>query len=187
MRRISILTFALVFGMASVSLAAESQSWLDRIKARFQKKEVAAAKKSVPAQKIKKSEPPQKQLKDMSKEEIISGMVRTLDREDSILSMIPGLKEETGEGGKGYYTYHGTGLDDLDKETLENIYVRVHQEGLRIRTGKLERQLETVRKVEAVQRVSRPPVPPAVNAPPQTPRPAQPPSRPPAPPAPPRR
>lgn len=191
MKKISILTLALIFAVSSVSFAAENKSWIQKIKERFQKKEVAVGKKDAPAREAKKPEPPRKERKDMTKTELADDIIDNLDREDSILDMVPGLEKRTSPDGKEYYTYQGTRLEDLDKDTLDKIFGRVRNEALRIRTDNINRQLETVRRANsiraaAVPQAPRPPVPAAI-APPQPPRAVQPPSKPPAPPAPPRR
>lgn len=188
MKKISVMTFVIMFAMTSVSLAADNESWIQKIKNRFQKKEVTAAGKIEPAKEVKKAGAPKKQRKDMTKGELAADITKNLDREDAILDLVQGLEKKIDPDGKDYYTYQGGRLEDLDRDTLDNIFGRVRSEALRLRTDKLNRQIETVRRAETIQRISRPPLPPPVaNLPPQVPRAVQPPSRPAQPPAPPRR
>jgi CxxC motif-containing protein len=200
MKKISVLALTIVIAMVSVSFAAENESWMQKMKGKFQKKEIAIDNKTAPVKEInknvpvkesKKMEAPKKERKDMTKSELAAEISKNLDREESILNLIPGLEKKVDPNGKEYYAYQGKKLDDLDKDTLDKILGRVRNEALRIRTDKLNRQLETVRRANAMaataSRVPRVPVPPTINVPPQVPRSVQPPSKPPAPPAPPRR
>jgi len=195
MKKIVASAVVLFFCIASVSFAAENESWIQKMKNKFQKKEVVPAKvspaKIAPAKEAKKTEAPKKERKDMTKDELVADITKNLDREDAILNLVPGLEKKSDPDKKEYYTYQGKRLEDLDKDTLDKIFGRVRNEALRLRTDKLNRQLETVRRANAmtatVPQVPRSPVPPTVNVPPQVPRSVQPPSRPPAPPAPPRR
>lgn len=192
-KKITVLVTVFLFAMTSVSSAAENQSWIDKIKSRFQKKDsVKAAKPIAPAPEKKPAGPPPKKRKDMTKTELAADIKKNLEQEDSIMNMVPGLEKKADPDGKEYYSYQGTRLEDLDKDTLDKIFGRVRNEALRLRTDKLNRQIETVRRASAVTvaapRVpAPPPVPPAVSNVPNTSREAQPPSRPAAPPAPPRR
>jgi len=189
MRKISVSLFVLMFAAASVSFAADNESWIQKMKNRFQKKEVATPVKAAPAKEIKKAEAPAKQRKDMTKDELAADISKNLDREAAILNLVPGLEKKSDPDGKSYYAYQGRKLADLDKDTLDNIFGRVRNEALRLRTDNINKQIEMVRRANAtVNTVPQiPRVPPTVNTPPQVPKSVQPPSRPPAPPAPPRR
>ena len=190
-KKIGILMMGFLLASYSISFAAENESWIQKIKNKFQKKEVVAAGKTASVKEAKKAEAPRKERKDMTKDELAADITKNLGREESILNLVPGLEKKSGSEGKEYYTYQGTRFEDLDKDTLDKIFGRVRNEALRLRTDKLNRQIETVRRAgamaAAVPQTPRMPVPPAVNIPPQTPKSVQPPSKPPAPPAPPRR
>ena len=190
--RFGVIVIAVSFFLASNSFAADNESWIQKIKSKFQKKEVVESKNNISANEVKKAETPRKARKDMTKSELADIIVRDLDREESILNLVPGLEKKSDSEGKEYYTYNGTKLEGLDRDTLDKIYGRVRNEALRLRTDKLNRQIETVRRVNStrvmVPQVPRTAIPPKINVPPQTPaRTVQPPSRPPAPPALPRK
>lgn len=192
MKKISVLTLALIFLVSSVSFAAENKSWIQRIKEKFRKKEVVSAKKQLPAREVKKPEPPRKERKDMTMSELAEDITDNLDREDSILNMVPGLEKKSDPDGKEYYTYQGTRLQDLDRDTLDKVFGRVRSEALRIRTDNINRQLETIRGANrAIVSIPQPPpraqVAPPAAPPSQAQRIPQPPQRPPAPPSPTRR
>ena len=199
MKKIAVLAFSILFAVASVSFAADNESWIQKMKNKFQKKEVAVPIKAAPAKEVavpikadpakevNSAEAPKKKRKDMTKNELASDIANNLNREGSILNMVPGLEKSSDSEGKDYYTYQGTKLEDLDKSTLDGIFGRVRNEALRLRTDRITRQMETVRRASAATSMI-PQVPrasPTVNTPPQIPRPAQPPSRPSTPPAPP--
>ena len=191
MKKTAVLAVAILFCFVSASSAAENESWIQKLKSRFAKKEVVVPVKTAPVKETKKIEAPKKERKSMTKGELAADIIKNLDREDSILGLVPGLEKKSGPGGKEYYAYQGTMLQDLDKETLDKIFGRVRNEALRLRTDKLNRQLETVRRASVtgavVSQAPRSPVPQAINNPPRIPRTIQPPPKPPAPPAPPRR
>ena len=121
-------------------------------------------------------------------------MTGTLEHEEEILSFIPGLKKEKDAEGKVFYAYQGVKLSDMDRKELDKLFNKVQQEAVRIRTEKLNRQLESIRQAEqatrAAQQAARtatpPPQPPKAPAPPPA-TPQIPKTPPPPPPAPPRR
>ncbi|MDD5136784.1 MAG: hypothetical protein PHN63_05510 [Candidatus Omnitrophica bacterium] len=138
--------------------------------------------------------------KPLTKEDLIERITRNLDRVDEIINFIQGLKKETDPAGKAIYTFQGTKIEDLDKDTLTRLYSRVSAEAVRIRTEKINKQLENIRRAEQLSHQVRPIVstpftppslPPVVNVPPQTPSTphtvTEPPKTPTPPPAPPKR
>lgn len=208
-KKIVVLVVAFSLASYSASIAAENESWIQKMKNKFQKKEVVEAKKEAPAKytapakektpakEVNKIAAPRKERKDMTKDEFIASIVKNLGREESILNLIPGLVKNSDPEGKEYYVYQGKRLEDLDRDTLDNIYGRTNTESVRLRTDRLNRQMETVRRANAmtvatvpqvprtpVVQVPRVPVIPIVNTPQGVPGPVQPP-KPPAPPAPP--
>ncbi len=120
-------------------------------------------------------------------------IAETLLHEDEILNFIPGLKKEKVSDGKDFYTYQGVKIDELDKEKLQELYNKVNNEAVRIRTERLNRQLESINQAhqatiaaQQALRVPRPVAPPP-QPPPTNPTVVQPPKPPPMPPVPPRR
>lgn len=195
---------------SSLSFAEEKQGMFKKLidfkNKAFARKPVvpavkAEAKPGVPANggptAAPKVVPPKKTY---TKEEMIADLKENLDDEEEILNFIPGLKKITTEKGESYYTYEGLKLEDLDKEKLNKIFTRARQETTRIRTNKLNEQLENIRRNQrltaaaggGVPRVPvTPPTPPrmfsAPNVPSAPPPVPQPPRTPTPPPAPPRR
>ena len=141
--------------------------------------------------------------KELTKAEIIEHLKGNLDRMEEILNLIPGLNKETDPAGNVAYIYQGKSLEDLDKVELRKLYARVNNEAVRIRTEKLNKQLEGIRRANEITRQAQqvvpapkipapPPNPPAIYTPPQPPSAAppattQPPKAPPVPATSPRR
>jgi len=206
-----IVVFAVVFGFlfsSSSSFAEEKQGIFKKLidfkNKAFAKKDAAPAIKTdakpagpAPAAAVPKVASPKKVY---TKEEMIARMKKTLDHEEGVLSFIPGLKKSTTEKGESFYTYEGLKLEDLDKEKLGKIFTRVNQEATRIRTDRLNRQLENIRRAQQLTAAAAggparvpavPPQPPRIytapSIPPAPPSVSQPPKTPAPPPAPPRR
>lgn len=123
------------------------------------------------------------QKREMTPDELRQYLIETLDHEAEVFSFIPELKKEK----EGVYTYKGKKVEDLDNEQLQGVFKRVQNEIVRIRTERLNRQLESIRQAQQAitnaQRASRPsaaPTPPP--QPPQQIKIPQPPQTPPAPP-----
>ncbi|MBN1527083.1 MAG: hypothetical protein JW919_05845 [Candidatus Omnitrophica bacterium] len=115
----------------------------------------------------------------MTKGELIEDIMETLDSEDEVLDYVPELKKTRDPSGKEFYTYGSAPLEDLEKGLLEKIWARVHQTATKIRTERIQDQLETIRQIENLRRATTPPPQP----PPQPPRvPPSPPRIPPQPP-----
>lgn len=93
--------------------------------------------------------------KEMTKEDYIKSIGTTMDSMQEIKGLVPGLNAETGTDGKNFYTYEGAKLEDLDKEKLENLYSRVMSEASRLRTDRLTRQLDAIRRTEQLNRQTR--------------------------------
>ena len=100
--------------------------------------------------------------KDMTKEEILAGLKDDLADPDDLMAVMPELKVGADQNGKIIQTYKGVALDKLSKEDLSSLYIRVRQNLTRMRTERIERQLETVRRIERLQGVATPPQPPRV-------------------------
>ena len=130
---------------------------------------------------VKKTEPaaPKKELTKADK----VGLIKSdLDSFPEILGFVPDIKKETDAAGKASYTYKGKKIEELDNDQLEKLYARVSNETVRLRTDRINRQLDTIRRAEQINRQNRQLM--------QTPRvptpPPQPPKIPKLPPAPPK-
>ena len=191
MKRLSIVLCVAAFAMvASVVSAAEvdEESWMFKLQKRFFKQEepkaaatqpppkagaAAAAKERQPAPAAATS---RTTLKDMTAPELIAEINEMLDDESEIISMIQGLSQGQDPEGNSYYLYQGSRMEALNRDLLEKLATRIAQERTRLRTERINRQLETIRNAQRAadiaRQASRPPTPPA-----------QPPQAPPAPPS----
>jgi hypothetical protein len=123
-----------------------------------------------------------------------------MEMEEEAINQIPEMKRVSERDGKSYYTYNGAKLADLDMETINKLYNRVQAEITKIRTDRIQRQLDNIRQAQqatqAAQQASRAAETvrlqqqvPRVSTPPPTPpsQPPTPPRTPSPPPQPPRR
>ena len=108
--------------------------------------------------------------KDLTKEELIQYIKDRLDREEGVLNFVPELKKETDAAGNMYYAYQGTRLENLDKEKLDKLFLRVQNELVRIRTERLNRQLESIRRIQRLTTQQQVPRVPNVAIPPPPPQ-----------------
>ena len=74
---------------------------------------------------------------------------------EEILNFIPDLKKQVDSGNKTSYTFQGKPLEDLDKETLDKLFGRVRNEAVRIRTERVSKQLDFIRRMEQFNRQNR--------------------------------
>lgn len=204
-----IIVVAAIFGFlfsSSFSFAEEKQGVLKKLidfkNKAFTKKDAAPAVKAE-AKPVKPAAPaakiPLPPKKAFTKDEIAKHVKEMLDHEEEVINLIPGLKKSMTEKGESFYTYEGTRLEDLDKGTLDKIFSRMNQEVTRIRTERLNKQLESIRHAQQITSAAAgaakiptpPPQPPRIYSGPSVPSTppsvAQPPRTPVLPPAPPRR
>ncbi len=128
--------------------------------------------------------------KEMSKEEMLAELKEELADNEDVFDMVPELKAGEAADGKVFYTFKGVKLEDLPKEDLNGLFTKVRQAMVRVRTERIQRQLEMVAQAQRPQRIAAPPQPPRTSAssplPPRVPsKPSAPPSPPSAPPSPP--
>ncbi|MBD3425689.1 MAG: hypothetical protein GF409_00500 [Candidatus Omnitrophica bacterium] len=130
----------------------------------------------------------------LTKEQMITSIKRRLKVFSEIEFIIPALSSRTDEEGRKEFflmTPDGvpTRLEDLDKETLSELFARVNNEATRINTERLMRQIQQQEQIRrsipqqppaAVQPPPQPPTPP-----PAPPKVYTPPQQPPSPPQPP--
>jgi len=192
------LVFLVLFTVSSVFAAdVKSESWIEKIKRKFSKKETAVGPKSGKAEAASVGLPSNKEKavkkirKDMTDGELVADITNALKRDESILGMVPGLAKSKDPQGMSFYVYNGSKLTDLDRKTLEIVSGRVRNQALIKNTDAINRQLDTARRsqprsfvppkipprVPSVQSI--PSVPSVPSVPRTTPRP---PSVPPAPP-----
>ncbi|MDO8525584.1 MAG: hypothetical protein Q7S07_03760 [Candidatus Omnitrophota bacterium] len=93
--------------------------------------------------------------KELTKREMVDRINSNLDSFPEILNFVPGLKKETGPAGKITYTYHGKNIGALEAEQLSGIYSRVNNESVRLRTDRINRQLDNIRRIDEINRQNR--------------------------------
>ncbi len=143
-------------------------------------------------------EKPEPEEMPISKEEMIEVIKRRVQVYSQIPYLIPNFYSEVGADGERVYYYSLPGqvamrLEELDKKTIQGLFVRVNNEATRLRTEQLMRQIQqqeqimrTIQQQQQLQRQQQPVTPPG--PPPEPPKiyvPPQPPPQPPAPPVPP--
>ncbi len=99
---------------------------------------------------------PKSKDKEMTREEIIAKLKEDFADNDEVINLIPELKAAKNRAGNTTYVYNGTELEKLSEDDLNGLYIRVRQNLVRIRTERIERQLETVRNINRLQSVSTP-------------------------------
>ncbi|MDD3905440.1 MAG: hypothetical protein PHS46_02790 [Candidatus Omnitrophica bacterium] len=98
------------------------------------------------------AEAPQKEL---TKAEKLDRVNESLNNFAEIMNFIPDLKKEVDSNGKASYTFQGKKLENLDDETLGKLFGRVRNEASRIRTERVNKQLNFIRKMEQFNRQRR--------------------------------
>ena len=86
-----------------------------------------------------------------TKEEMIAELKKDLAGTKGVFSMIPELKSVISQDGKAAYTYGGVALEDLSKEDIVKLLSRVRQALVKIKTDRIQRQLEIAKQVEKFQ------------------------------------
>jgi hypothetical protein len=152
---------------------------------------------AVPEERVEEEKPEEEEIP-ITKEEMIEVIKRRLRIYSQIQYLIPNFYSEVGEDGERVYYYSTPGnpakrLEELDRKTIQGLFVRVNNEATRLRTEQLMRQIQqqeqimrTIQQQQQLQRQQQPVTPPS--PPPEPPRiytPPQPPPQPPAPPPPP--
>jgi|GEM_PF-1818450 hypothetical protein len=111
--------------------------------------------------------------KEKTKEEMIADINRNLGSIDEILEVMPALKADKDQAGKIFYTYNGVKIEQLSKDDLQRLHTLVGQLATKLRTERIQRQLETVARVQAINNRATgaravpvaPPAPPPVRTP----------------------
>ncbi|MBI5123824.1 MAG: hypothetical protein HZA72_00205 [Candidatus Omnitrophica bacterium] len=123
--------------------------------------------------------------KEMTKEEMVNEIKDILTEEDEILGLIQGLKSQKDPAGKVSYSYNGVGLENISKDELSSLLSRARQMATKLRTERIQNQMEAVRQVDRLKAVSAPHATALPASPPRPPgAPSQPPSAPRTPPPP---
>ena len=97
--------------------------------------------------------------KEMTKDEVLAQLKNDLSKNPEVLNMLPDLKAEKDKEGNLSYTFRGAGLDGLAKDDLDKLSVRVRQALVKIRTDRIQRQLDNIRQAQRLQNVTPPSIP----------------------------
>ena len=183
-KRTAFFLLVAIFLLFPLSAEAEEEKnffirlW-ENIRSRVTREKAVKAERKAPKRKIPKEEEKKRKVKREipPKEEMIDTMRRRLRVFPGIVDMIPALsrsKEVVGERIEYYYISSDgitLRLEEVDKETLYKLYVRVNQEATRMHTERLLRQIrqqEQLRRLQNLQRMQTQPARPP--SPPQTPK-----------------
>ncbi|MFA6320441.1 MAG: hypothetical protein WCY36_01120 [Candidatus Omnitrophota bacterium] len=93
-----------------------------------------------------------KTRKDFTKEDFISRIKNNLDRFPEIVDLVQGLSRSKDAAGNIFYVYQGKKIEDLDKELLSKLYARVSNDAVRLRTERINKQLEAMSRAERLSR-----------------------------------
>lgn len=187
-----ILTFLYTQLVFAQTEKGDSQTMWRKILGVFKKpiaQEEIPAKSTIASEKSKISDrKPQiirPKVEDMSPDEIRDRIKTVVESSQEALDYIPELKASFNKDETvNVLSYKRDGIfvsiEELDKETLVKIYVRVNRERTRLNAERIQRQLESVRAAQNISRIqtpptapstppSPPPAPPRVQSPPQVP------------------
>ncbi|GEM_PF-5023667 len=192
------------FGKSATSTGAEQARKLAQ-RARMKPPEAVKSRKPIEVPKVKKqalppkpsalgpssaapagtqapASPIDKKLKQFSKEEYLEHIKGILDYNRELLDFIQEVKKVKGPDNKEYYALNGTNIDNLDVDALQKLYLRIQNEYVRIRTERINKQMETILQAQrAAQQAQQAARVSAVPAAPQQPyRPPLPPTPPPS-------
>ena len=103
-------------------------------------------------------------VKEVTKEELLAELKEGLAGNEDLFDMIPGLKVEKDAAGKVFYTFKGAKLEDLPKDDLNGLFAKSHQAIVRVRTERIQRQLETVANTQRTQNMAASSQPPRMSA-----------------------
>lgn len=138
-----------------------------------EKQGVSQKVKNAPQAATNKAEAPKARVpkKDMTREEMILELKEDLKHDEELFDLFPDMKSKKGDDGNVYFTFKGVKIEDMPKEDIDNLLTKVRQALTKIRTDRIERQLEIVRRVERINRTAAPLQSPRIPAaPPSAPR-----------------
>jgi len=112
------------------------------------------------------------EVAEMTKGEMLAALKEDLADNNEIFDMVPELKATVShQDGKTVYTFNGAALESLSKEDLTNLFGRVRNALVKIRTDRIQKQLETIKQVERLRVITSPRQPPhAPSATPSVPK-----------------
>ncbi len=99
-------------------------------------------------------------VKEMKKEELAKEIVQALDYTKETIKAIPGMEMVKDEKGAVSYVYKSKDgkmvrLENLDRETLEFIFIKVRNEKIKINNEKTMKQMKEIRRIQEMNRQTR--------------------------------
>lgn len=159
MRKGSVIfagVFILPFAMIGISFSEEAKSAIQAAKPTQASSITSQA--AVPAQ-VKAQTTP-KGVKEMTKEELLQRITQMFGYNMDLVKIVGGIEAVKDDKGNVTYEYAKkdgakTRIEDLDKETLEFIFLKAQNEMTRINTEKTMRQMKEIRRIQEMNRQNR--------------------------------
>jgi hypothetical protein len=103
---------------------------------------------------------PGQAVKQMTPEEVVKELTRMLNYNKELIKLVPGLEMVKDDKGNIYYTYKQKDgkvvrLEDLDRETLESIFLTVRSDMIRRNTEMTTRQMREIKRIQDMNRQAR--------------------------------
>lgn len=115
---------------------------------------------------------------EMTKEQMLVELKDDLSDMEEIFDTVPGLKSEMDAAGSPAFFFQGVNLDSLSEKDLGDLYGKVRQAAVKIRTDRIQRQLDMAKQTQRLQGAVTPPQPPRTPpSPPKAPTPPPAPQR----------
>jgi len=101
-----------------------------------------------------------KGVKDMTKEEILKRITQLFEINPNLIKVVPGIESVKDEKGSIVYNYvtkdgKKTRLEDIDKDTLDLIYMKIQNEYNRISTEQTMKQMKEIRRIQELNRQTK--------------------------------
>ena len=94
---------------------------------------------------------------EMTKGEMIAEIKEDLANTNEIFDIVPELKSTIGhQDGKAVYTFNGAALESLSKEDLTSLFNRVRNAIVKIRTDRIQKQLEITKQAQRIRVITSP-------------------------------
>ncbi|MDD5496659.1 MAG: hypothetical protein PHP46_06130 [Candidatus Omnitrophica bacterium] len=162
-----VLIAGVIFFTAQLSMAAENESWMQKLKKRFFVKEkprveekakttpekadlktqkLPEVKKETAAPKAAKRKP----IAEMTRAEMLGELKRRIEIEEDILKYVPEIKKKKDPDGNVSYVYQAgvqeIKFEDLEEEQLRGLLSKVSSVATKLNTERIQRQLELTRQ-----------------------------------------
>jgi hypothetical protein len=91
----------------------------------------------------------------ITKQDLADSIEDMLDSDEEIIGSIPEIKQTKDAKNNTHYLYKGTMIADLDSGTMDKVYFRVLNEQVRLRTERLNMQMDSLRQSQQVNQMSQ--------------------------------